>query len=62
MGHNLKIESITIHPQLGGIETKNKNKMKNKRLQRLLFDTVFALVAWTIGTICAILIIKSIQG
>lgn len=39
---------------------KNKNAMKNKRLQRLLFDTIFALVTWTIGTICAILIIKSI--
>jgi len=41
---------------------KNKNNMKNKKLQRFLFDTVFALVAWAIGTICAILIIKSIQG
>ena len=41
---------------------KNKNNMKNKRLQRLLFNTIFALVTWAIGTICAILIIKSIQG
>ena len=36
--------------------------MKNKRLQRILFNIVFAVVVWTIGTICAILIIKSIQG